>query len=90
MKTYQITAEQCPPCANDPQGITTTIYRKGDEVVAAGLWLEQIMDFFVSEGWAQELKVAAPVETGVAVEAEVVEETPKPKRRGRRKKADSE
>lgn len=91
MKSYKILVPK--PAALDESGNTIGLYAADDVVTPSGDWQKQIMETFVENGWAMEIKAIQPEET-VVVEAEVAvteekadeaEEAPK-KKRGRPKK----
>jgi hypothetical protein len=91
MKSYKILVPK--PAAMDESGNTVGLYAADDVVTPSGDWQKQIMDTFVENGWAMEIKAIQPeekvvVEAEVAVteeKAEEAEEAPK-KKRGRPKK----
>tara|TARA_B100000530_G_scaffold240732_1_gene156951 strand:- start:23 stop:322 length:300 start_codon:yes stop_codon:yes gene_type:complete len=91
MKTYKILVPK--PAAINEQGTEVGLYSADDMVTPKGEWQQDIMDSFVENGWAMEVKAIQPEET-VTIEAEVsiteekseVEEAPK-KKRGRPKKS---
>ena len=56
----------------DAQGLSTKLYEL-DEIVNVGEeWQDDLMNTFVANGWAMELKVDAPEETAEEPETEMV------------------
>jgi hypothetical protein len=51
------------PGADDEFGATTRLYTASEQVNAEEKWQEELMETFVANGWAEEIKVDAPVET---------------------------
>jgi hypothetical protein len=96
MTSYKIVIPK--PAASDESGTEIKLYAADEIVNPTGDWQKQIMDGFVENGWAMEIKTVEPTEK-LTVEAEVtvvenavdesVEEAPK-KKRGRPKKVQSE
>lgn len=94
MKTYKILVPK--PAAVNEEGTEVGLYAADDMITPKGEWQQNIMDGFVENGWAMEVKAIQPEET-VTIEAEVSvteekaepeaesEEAPK-KKRGRPKK----
>ena len=68
MKSYKILVPK--PAAMDESGNTVGLYAADDVVTPSGDWQKQIMDTFVENGWAMEIKAIKPEET-VIVEADV-------------------
>ena len=67
--------------ASNELGTATRLYEKDEVVDASEPWQKEIMERFVENGWAMEIKVVEPKET-ITAEAEVVaseKEAPKPK-----------
>ena len=67
--------------ASNELGTATRLYEKDEVVDASESWQKEIMERFVENGWAMEIKVVEPKET-ITAEAEVVaseKEAPKPK-----------
>ena len=97
MSTYKILVPK--PAAKDESGATTGLYAADEIVTPSEEWQQKIMDTFVENGWAIEVKTVEP-EVNITVEAEIVaEETvtltvdeatvevePPKKKRGRPKK----
>jgi hypothetical protein len=79
MKKYRIDVPKAG--ANNAEGVDVRLYEAGEMVEAKEDWQENLMQAFVSNGWATEIKMVEPEETTVPVEAEI-----KPKR-GRPRKA---
>ena len=91
MKSYKILVPK--PAAIDETGNTVGLYAADDVVTPSGDWQKQIMESFVENGWAMEIKAMQPeesvvVEAEVAVTEEKTEEAPEApkKKRGRPKK----
>jgi hypothetical protein len=91
MKSYKILVPK--PAAMDESGNTVGLYAADDVVTPDSAWQKAIMESFVDNGWAMEIKAIKPEET-VIVEADVTvaeekaeepKEAPK-KKRGRPKK----
>lgn len=51
------------PGADDEFGATTRLYTASEQVNAEEKWQEELMETFVANGWAEEIKVDSPVET---------------------------
>lgn len=71
-KKYKILVPK--PAIADENSADMVLHKADDIVVSKGKWQEEIMDTFVENGWAIEVKVDS-VEESIEVEAEV-----KPKR----------
>ncbi len=67
-KTYKIIVPK-PASANE-KGTEVKLYTANEIVKSEGQWQEEVMETFVQNGWAMEVKVDA-VDEAVAVEAEV-------------------
>ncbi len=71
-KKYKILTTK--PATGNKEGSITKVYQKDQIVNAKDLWQEQIMDVFVNNSWAMEVKMDS-VEDTLNLESEV-----KPKR----------
>ena len=60
------------PAIADEQATEMILHKADDIVESAGKWQEEIMDTFVENGWAMEIKVDSVKET-IDIEAEVKE-----------------
>lgn len=60
------------PAIADEQATEMILHKADDIVESAGKWQEEIMDTFVENGWAIEIKVDSVSET-IDIEAEVKE-----------------
>ena len=67
-KKYKIVVPK--PAADDEKGMNIRLFKADEIVVSKGEWQDSIMDGFVANGWAMEVKVDSVEET-VDVEAEV-------------------
>ena len=67
-KKYKIIVPK--PAANDEKGMEIKLFKADEIVDSQGDWQDQIMDGFVANGWAMEVKVDSVDET-VDIEAEV-------------------
>ena len=92
MKSYKVLVPK--PAAMDENGTTIGLYAADSVVTPAGEWQESIMETFVENGWAMEVKAVQPEES-LTVTAEIAvddaveveeEPAPAPKKRGRPKK----
>ena len=80
MKAYKIIVPK--PGASSENGMDVRLYQMDEIVEAKAAWQQELMDSFVDNGWAMEVKVAAPVETGATVNiAETIQTEVAPKRR---------
>ena len=68
MKKYKILVPK--PAIADEHATEMVLHKADDIVESKGTWQEEIMDTFVQNGWAMEIKVDSVKET-VQVEAEV-------------------
>ena len=68
MKTYKILVPK--PAAVNEEGTEVGLYAADDMITPKGEWQQNIMDGFVENGWAMEVKAIQPEET-VTIEAEV-------------------
>lgn len=69
MKQYKVVVPK--PGANDPVGIELRLYEAGEIVKAKEKWQKELMEAFVSNGWAIETKMDAPNETSAPAKAKV-------------------
>ena len=92
MKSYKVLVPK--PAAMDEAGTTIGLYAADSVVTPSGEWQESIMETFVENGWAMEVKALQPEES-LTVTAEIAvddsvaveeEPAPAPKKRGRPKK----
>ena len=67
-KKYKIVVPK--PAADDEKGMNIRLFKADEIVESKGEWQDSIMDGFVANGWAMEVKVDSVEET-VDVEAEV-------------------
>jgi len=67
-KKYKIIVPK--PAANDEKGMEVKLFKADEIVDSQGDWQDEIMDGFVANGWAMEVKVDS-VDATVDVEAEV-------------------
>ena len=82
MKTYRIDVPK--PAATKADGTDVRLHEAGEVVKAKSVWQKELMERFVANGWATEIKMVEPEKTTEPVEAEI-----KPKR-GRPRKAASD
>lgn len=86
MKSYKVIVPK--PAAKNEAGTEVDLYTADEVVTPSGEWQEKLMEAFVENGWAMEVKTVQPEET-VVVQAEIKAEeeaAPAPKKRGRPKK----
>ena len=67
-KKYKIVVPK--PAADDENGMNIRLFKADEIVESKGDWQDSIMDGFVANGWAMEVKVDSVEET-IDVEAEV-------------------
>ena len=67
-KKYKIIVPK--PAANDQKGMEVKLFKADEIVESQGDWQDEIMDGFVANGWAMEVKVDS-VDATVDIEAEV-------------------
>lgn len=60
------------PASSNEKGTDIRLYKANEIVDSAGKWQDEVMDTFINNGWAMEVKVDSVEET-VEVEAEVKE-----------------
>lgn len=60
------------PASSNDKGTAIRLYKANEIVDSQGAWQDDIMDVFINNGWAMEVKIDAVEET-VQVEAEVKE-----------------
>tara|TARA_R110000824_G_scaffold39381_6_gene119197 strand:- start:1070 stop:1450 length:381 start_codon:yes stop_codon:yes gene_type:complete len=51
------------PASDDAFGTTTRLYQAGEQVEAKEDWQKDLMETFMANGWAEEIKVDEPTET---------------------------
>ena len=71
-RTFKIIVPK--PASSNEKGTDVRLYKANEIIESEGDWQDEVMDTFIQNGWAMEVKVDAPDET-IDVEAEV-----KPKR----------
>ena len=80
MKAYKIIVPK--PGASSENGMDVRLYHAGEIVEAKAAWQQELMAAFAENGWAMEVKVAAPAETGAPVNiAETIQTEVAPRRR---------
>ena len=77
----------------DKNGATSRVYEAGEEINAKEPWQVNLMQTFINEGWAEEIKVINVTEQKVMSiaddpEVEQLDIEPAPKKRGRPRKGD--
>ena len=60
------------PASSNEKGTEIRLYKANEIIDSAGQWQDEVMDTFINNGWAMEVKVDSVEET-VEVEAEVQE-----------------
>ena len=60
------------PAASNEKGTNVRLYKANEIIDSEGQWQDDVMDIFIKNGWAMEVKVDTVQET-VQVEAEVQE-----------------
>jgi len=60
------------PASSNEKGTDIRLYKANEIIDSAGQWQDDVMDTFINNGWAMEVKVDSIEET-VEVEAEVQE-----------------
>lgn len=81
MKSYRIDVPK--PAIKDPEGNEVRLYEVGEIVKAKAEWQETLMEAFVGNGWATEIKIIEPEQTTDPVKATIKAKT----NRAPRKKA---
>lgn len=69
-KTYKIIVPK--PASSNAKGTEVKLYKANEIINSEGKWQDEVMDTFVKNGWAMEVKVDSVKET-LDVEAEVKE-----------------
>ena len=64
MSKFRIDVPKAGAASED--GLTVRLYELGEEVNATKKWQKELMNRFVQNGWATELKVTAPSEKKTA------------------------
>ena len=74
MKNYKILVPKAG--ASNELGTEVKLYKLDEQVSAKEDWQEEMMNTFVNNGWAIEVKVDANVEVGEPAAVEVIEDEP--------------
>ena len=69
-KTYKIIVPK--PAASNEKGTEVKLYKANEIISSEGQWQDEVMNTFIKNGWAIEVKVDSVKET-IDVEAEVKE-----------------
>ena len=69
-RTFKIIVPK--PASSNEKGTDVRLYKANEIIHSAGQWQDEVMDAFIANGWAMEVKVDSPEEI-VQVEAEVKE-----------------